>query len=197
MRDDGAMLRLRRPSQATLERLLERARASKPTYDEVDATRTGPTGTVALPDGYRHDRFEVALGRGEDVFGRASAALREWLAHTGAGVEVFPARGVEAGATILLVVRTIGLWAVAPCRIVYMIDEPDRYGFAYGTLPGHPERGEAAFTIVRRGEQASFEILSFSRSVDPLARLAKPVALAVQRRVTLRYLDALAASVRR
>ena len=27
----------------------------------------------------------------------------------------------------------------APCRVVYVVDEPDRRGFAYGTLPGHPE----------------------------------------------------------
>ena len=27
----------------------------------------------------------------------------------------------------------------APCRVVYVIDEPDVRGFAYGTLPGHPE----------------------------------------------------------
>ena len=33
------------------------------------------------------------------------------------------------------------LTAVAVCRIVAVVDEPDRYGFAYGTLPGHTERG--------------------------------------------------------
>jgi uncharacterized protein (UPF0548 family) len=28
-----------------------------------------------------------------------------------------------------------------PCRVVYVVDEPRRAGFAYGTLPGHPEIG--------------------------------------------------------
>jgi hypothetical protein len=28
----------------------------------------------------------------------------------------------------------------AVCRVVAVIDEPDRFGFAYGTLPDHPER---------------------------------------------------------
>ena len=36
------------------------------------------------------------------------------------------------------------------CRIVYVIDEQgssERYGFAYGTLPDHMERGEERFTV--------------------------------------------------
>ena len=38
----------------------------------------------------------------------------------------------------------------APVRVVYVIDGPDRRGFAYGTLPGHPESGEEAFLVERR-----------------------------------------------
>ena len=34
-----------------------------------------------------------------------------------------------------------------PCRVVYVVDEPDRRGFAYGTLPGHPESGEELFLV--------------------------------------------------
>ena len=30
---------------------------------------------------------------------------------------------------------------------MYVIDEPDRRGFAYGTLRGHPESGEVLFTV--------------------------------------------------
>lgn len=37
----------------------------------------------------------------------------------------------------------------APCQVVYVLDEPDRQGFAYGTLPGQPESGEEAFVIER------------------------------------------------
>jgi uncharacterized protein (UPF0548 family) len=52
-----------------------------------------------------------------------------------------------------VLILSLGVAAIrlrAPCRIVYVIDEPDRRGFAYGTLPGHPERGEEAFIISRR-----------------------------------------------
>ena len=37
-----------------------------------------------------------------------------------------------------------------------------------------------------------FRIVSFSRTVDPLARLASPVTRLIQRHVTERYLDAVA-----
>lgn len=35
----------------------------------------------------------------------------------------------------------------APCRVVYLVAEPARPGFAYGTLPRHPERAEEVFLI--------------------------------------------------
>src|SRR5262245_24724132 len=104
------MLRLRRPDDATLERLLEEARTADLTYREAGATRAG-----SLPEGFRIDRYERRLGSGEEVFARAAEALRGWQAHTGAGVEVVPAGSRLAdGETVLFVTRAGGLWAVAP-----------------------------------------------------------------------------------
>jgi uncharacterized protein (UPF0548 family) len=85
---------------------------------------------------------------------------------------------------------------VAPCRVVYVVDEPDRFVFAYGTLPGHPEQGEVAMIVERHeGAGVVFRIVSFSRTVDPVARLGSPVTRLIQRRVTGRYVQALAADV--
>ena len=145
-----------------------------------------------MPDGYRHDRYEAELGDGEGVFERAAASLLAWQAQIGAGVEVFPhGSHVKDGETVVLLLRA-GLWAPAPCRVVYVIDEPDMAGFAYGTLPGHPECGEAAFSLARHSDgSVEFVVRSFSRRVDPLARLGAPVARLVQTRVTRGYIDAL------
>ena len=41
---------------------------------------------------------------------------------------------------------------VVPCRIVSVFKEVDSFGFAYGTLPGHPERGEESFVLERRDD---------------------------------------------
>jgi uncharacterized protein (UPF0548 family) len=185
-------VRLRRPDAATLDRLLDEARAADFTYREVGATNGRP-----LPEGFRVDRYERSLGSDEGAFERAAEALREWRAHTGAGVAVEPAgTRLEPGGTVLLLLRTLGVWAVAPVRVVYVVDEPDRFAFAYGTLPTHPERGEAAISLPREQGEVVCRLVSFSRTVDPLARLGAPIARRVQRRVTERYLDALAAAAR-
>jgi len=185
------MLFIRRPSSDWLDGLLGQARDADFTYPEV-----GGTKTEDWPRGYRHDVDEALVERGAETFDRAVAALRHWQAHIGAGIEVIP-RGatVAEGETALLLIRAAGLWTVAPCRVVYVVEESDSFRFAYGTLPGHPERGEASFAIVRSdGDEVLFRVASFSRPVDPLARLTKPLARRIQRRFTLGYLDALRAA---
>jgi uncharacterized protein (UPF0548 family) len=73
--------------------------------------------------------------------------------------------------------------------VVYVTTEPDRRGFAYGTLPGHPECGEEAFHLVRQGSSVLFRVRAFSRPRHPLARLGAPVTRAMQRRTNHRYLE--------
>src|SRR5207302_1469378 len=115
------------------------------------------------------------------------------------GVRVFPdGATVEPDSAVLFVLRMMGLWAIAPCRVVYVATEPSRFAFAYGTLPGHPERGEVAMSISRDDTGAvTARIESFSRTVDPLARAAMPLTRLLQKRVTARYLEALPRSPRR
>jgi uncharacterized protein (UPF0548 family) len=77
--------------------------------------------------------------------------------------------------------------------VVYVVDEPDRRGFAYGTLPGHAETGEELFLV--RYDPASEEVhaivTAFSRHATWWSRLAAPLTSVIQRFVTERYLRAL------
>ncbi len=76
---------------------------------------------------------------------------------------------------------------------MYVISEPARRGFAYGTLPGHLERGEEAFIIGHHPDgTVTFTITAFTRPATPLATAAGPMGRAIQRRLTARYLRALA-----
>ena len=80
----------------------------------------------------------------------------------------------------------------APCRIVGVINEPNKWGFAYGTLPGHPEQGEEAFLVSKSpDDDVKFEIWAFSRPGDPLVRLSGPIGRGIQRVGTKGYLRAL------
>jgi uncharacterized protein (UPF0548 family) len=185
---------LRRPSPSALDRLLEQARGADLTYAEI-----GATNGDHRPSGYRHDFDEGLLGDGAETFERSVAELRRWRAHIGAGIEVLP-RGatVAEDETGLLLIQAGGLWTVAPFRVVYVVEEPGSFRFAHGTLPGHPEQGEASFAVTQNDDDEVFlRLASFSRPVDPVARLAKPLARRIQRRYTLGYLDALRDAVAR
>ena len=154
------------------------------TYLEVGAT-AGP-----LPDGYHHIRKSAVIGRGRPRFDDAAAKVMRWGMLRGAGVRVEPSSEVAAVGSEVLV----GLGPVrAPCRVVYVIDETDHRGFAYGTLPGHPESGEELFAV--RYDPASndvhAEVTAFSRHATWWSRLAAPVTSLAQRIVTSRYLTAL------
>ena len=172
------LFRLSRPSPSDLAlSLLERARAAAPTYPEVGATRQ-----ATLPAGYRHDRYTRRLASGVCVRAGFCGDAAHVAGAARAGLEIVPAgTAVDEGATVLVVVRAVGLWTVAPCRVVYTLDEPNRAGFGYGTLPGHPEVGEESFVVSRDEDGGvSFEIRAFSRLAHPLARLGAPLGRRIQ-----------------
>jgi uncharacterized protein (UPF0548 family) len=173
-------------SDQELEELLLQFREAPLTYAEVGATKN-----LQLPDGYRHDRHERQLG-GSEVFDRASRGLKNWQVQKGAGASVVPLAASKVGDNLLVVIKFAALQIIAPCRIVYVIDEPERFGFGYGTLPGHPERGEESFVVCREPHGTIFRITAFSRPADLLVRLGSPISRRIQSRFTQRYLDAMA-----
>ncbi|KUH99276.1 DUF1990 domain-containing protein [Mycobacterium sp. IS-3022] len=154
------------------------------TYPEVGAT------AHALPPGYHHVHKTAVIGRGRSRFEQAAAAGMRWGMLRGAGVRVEATTEVaQVGSEVIVHLGPIG----APCRVVYVVDEPDRRGFAYGTLPGHAESGEELF-LVRYdpgSEQVSAVVTAFSRHATWWSRLGSPVTSLVQRVVTERYLRAL------
>jgi uncharacterized protein (UPF0548 family) len=159
------------------------------TYPEVGATRE-----ASLPSGYHHVRRDVAIGSGAAAFGAAAEALMTWRMHRAAGLDVLPGSATRAspGAFVRLRAGWGPLSLTAPCRVVYCVEQPDRRGFAYGTLPGHPERGEEAFVLhLTASGQVRFRICAFSRPAILLTRAAGPVARLAQAYVTTRYVTAL------
>jgi hypothetical protein len=72
-----------------------------------------------------------------------------------------------------------------------VIDEPQRKGFAYGTLPGHPELGEESFIVSISDEGVVwFDIVAFSKPARWFAKLGNPLLRFLQQHVTWKYLDA-------
>lgn len=153
------------------------------TYSEVGAT-AGP-----LPAGYHHVVESAVIGRGRARFEEAAERVMRWGMLRGAGVGVTATTEVAAvGSEVLVRLGPVQV----PCRVVYVLDEPDRRGFAYGTLPGHAETGEELFSVRYDPltEQVRAEVRAFSRHGTWWSRLAGPVTALIQRVVTKRYLTA-------
>lgn len=180
------MIRVVRPTEADLRRLAVDHQGDNFTYDAVGATLTGDT-----PPSYRAQSFQTAIGSGIDTFQRAATALSEWWPQRGSGITVGADGAVAPGRAVALAAPLPIGFAVAVCRVVDVVDEPARYGFAYGTLPMHPEEGEELFMVEQRNDEVTFRITVFSRPHELLARLAAPIARRLQASATDRYLSAM------
>jgi uncharacterized protein (UPF0548 family) len=157
------------------------------TYPEVGATRDDP-----LPGGYGHVFRDVVVGAGPAAFRRVADRLLGWDVHRGAGLTV-TGTGDRAlpGTVVLLRAAPAFAGLQVPCRVVYTIAEATREGFAYGTLPGHPERGEEAFLVtITGGGDVHFRIHAFSRPAMLPARWGGPLTRLLQQYVTDRYVAA-------
>ncbi len=158
------------------------------TYREAGGT------AGSMPRGYQHVDRSATIGVGGDAFAEAARALLSWQVHLRAGVQVSASSPtVERDGVVMLRFGAGPITIDAPCRVVYVVDEPGRQGFAYGTLPGHPECGEEVFVIERRHDDTvRLRIVAFSRPATNLAKAAGPLGRLIQRRLITRYLGALA-----
>lgn len=142
------------------------------TYAEVGATREG-----ALPPGYHHLSHRTRLG--PDALRPAGEAVMTWRMHRRTGV---PLKASAPRAAPGVQVTSRLAWLSAPCEVVWTVDGPDRVGFAYGTLAGHPESGEESFVVSRDGDgEVWFTVTSFSRPARWYTRAAGPIVPLLQR----------------
>ncbi|MEO3973772.1 DUF1990 domain-containing protein [Streptomyces sp. CAU 1734] len=147
-------------------------------YPEVGATRHGP-----MPGGYRHLHHTTRVGRGRAGFEAAAAAVTGWRMHRESGARL-RATGPRAEPGVLVEVSAgLGRLRVGGrCEVVWTAREAQLAGFAYGTLPGHPECGEESFTVsLREDGSVWFTVMAFSRPDRWYTRLAGPLVPPLQR----------------
>jgi uncharacterized protein (UPF0548 family) len=182
-----------RPRPEALAEHLRRAEASEVTY-EATGMSVGQADPGALPSYERH----LEVGRGDDAFARACEQLRRWRQHRAIAASVHPGLPpLEEGTTLLVLLPLVVATLVVPCRVVAVVDEPDRFGFAYGTLPGHVETGEEAFVVERRPDgEVRFTVRVVAEPATPVLRAIGPLVAVGQRVAVARYLRGLRAGVR-
>jgi uncharacterized protein (UPF0548 family) len=165
------MFLLGRPNKERIDSFLSDRERDTFSYPEIGAT-SGP-----IPSGYSVDQSRILLGQGVAVFERAKQAVSEWKMFEVPGLELcFPDTPIEVGRNVAPLARHLGFYSLNACRIVYVIDEPNRFGFAYGTLTEHAECGEERFTVEFSSETGEvwYDVRAFSRPGSTLVKLGYP-----------------------
>lgn len=176
------MFSFSQPSRRRIQRFLAAQRELPFSYPAVGASRTRP------PRGYTVDHNRVRLGVGPAAFERAVTALRGWeMFRLGWARVCPPAAPIAEGTCVAILAHLPGLWSLNACRIIYQIEQDGpvhAFGFAYGTLPGHVERGEERFAVEwrRSDDTVWYDLLAFSRPRHLLAIAGYPVTRALQKR---------------
>lgn len=88
---------------------------------------------------------------------------------------------------VAVLARHLGFWSLNSARIVYTVEEGDaveRFGFAYGTLPGHAERGEEFFSVEwdHSDDSVHYAVFAFSRPNHLLVWPGYPFSRMLQKR---------------
>ena len=180
---------LRRPSEESLQQFLDSQRGLAFTYKSVGGT--APRGE--LPADFAVDELRVELGRGRELFNAARQGIEAWAQFDLGWCEAWPQETpIRVGEGVAVVARSMGLWWANAARIAYVVDvgaaeagdESVKFGFAYGTLPGHVEMGEELFLVEwdRATDAVTYSILAFSRPRHPLARIGRPLVRRLQQR---------------
>ena len=192
------MILLREPSDAQIRRFLDEQHSLPFSYSEVGASRDG------TPPGYPINHHRGRLGAGLETYARAVEAIRNWKMYETEWTKLYwPDAPIAEGTVVGILGRHFGVWSLNACRIAYTMEEENpmlrRYGFAFGTLPGHVEQGEERFTVEWHGDDdsVSYEVFAFARPAHPLARVGAPFVRLVQRRFATDSLRSMAAAVER
>lgn len=176
------MFLLNKPDEAFIRHFLDKQKGEPFSYPEVGAS------SGSAPGDYIVDHNRILLGAGHETFLRAIRAVKSWKMFDFAWLELYwPDTPIVEGATVGILVRHLGFWSLNACRIVYVIEEKgevERYGFAYGTLPAHAERGEERFSVEYHPADAKvwYDLYAFSKPRNALARAGYPVTRLLQKR---------------
>jgi uncharacterized protein (UPF0548 family) len=155
----------------------------------------GSTQRGTAPAGYPRVLEEAFLGCGMAVYQRVAAGILGWELQRRAGLRVrADSPMVVPGARVVSGFGVGPFRLNAPCEVVWVRQPspdglPQSAGFGYGTLPGHPARGEESFEVeIDSNGDVFLRIRAFSRPANWFYSAGGPVTRAAQRYVTSRYI---------
>eukprot|EP01112_Ceratiomyxa_fruticulosa_P009711 TRINITY_DN2545_c0_g2_i2.p1 TRINITY_DN2545_c0_g2~~TRINITY_DN2545_c0_g2_i2.p1 ORF type:complete len:228 (+),score=34.19 TRINITY_DN2545_c0_g2_i2:55-684(+) len=180
---------IRKPTEQAVREYIWQRQEQPFSYELVGGTSEFPTREALSSDerfkSYDIDAKKVPLGYGYEVFQKGILALKGWKHFELDWITLlFPETPIEEGSVVAVLSWQVGFWVLSFCKIVYVINETDekaqtwKYGFAYGTLEQHLEKGEERFVIEwdRVTNAVSYEKLSFSTPQHWMSQVGYPVS---------------------
>lgn len=168
-----------KPSVSKTQAFLDCESSLTFSYFEVGGTQKD----TPVP-GFDNDLNFIELGQGDAVWDVAKEAIRQWQMFPGGWACIWPENtSIQEGEVLAMQAKVMGLWWLNSCRIVYTLDNQYKYGFAYGTLPGHAECGEELFMVEKMPDgMVRYVLKAFSRPRLWIARLGYPITRFYQRK---------------
>ena len=176
------MFCIRRPTESKIADYLGRQAEQPCSYDSVGCIRDVP----APRRGWNVDRERVLLGNGRPVFDCAKAAIDGWRMFPSKIATVHSATAPREGLNVAVLYHAapLPIWILMAARVTAVFHETEpadqklveRYGFAYRTLPDHPERGEERFLVEwnHADDSVWYDLLAVSQPAHWIARLGYP-----------------------
>jgi uncharacterized protein (UPF0548 family) len=149
------------------------------TYEPLFCTRTN-----THPAGFDADIQKVVIGKGAADFERAMTAILTWQMFPKPWTTIQPQTApIVEGEQVTMYAQFFGIWWRNACRIVYLVDTPTSFGFAYGTTPGHLERGEELFLVeIDENDDVWYTIQAYSQPRHVFAKIGYPLMRMLQAR---------------
>jgi len=174
------MFFISRSTTHQIDHFLQHAATTGYSYAEVGASRGG-SDAIAF---YNVDHNQIVIGHGDADFERAKQAVTEWKMFDFPWVELcWPSTPIQQDQNVTVLIQHFGFYSLNAARIVYTIEEPEWFGFAYGTLEDHGESGEERFSVRldRESGDVIYDLYAFSRPNHLLAHFGYPLTRMLQK----------------
>jgi len=151
---------------------------------DITYAARGASANAEKVPGFDNDFQRVSIGQGAAAFEQACNAIRQWRMFPKPWTIILPPNTpIQSGETVAMYAKAFGLWWRNSCRIIYVVNEQGRFGFAYGTLPGHIECGEELFQVEQdENGQVWYTLRAFSKPKRWYAKIAYPLMRMFQAR---------------
>ncbi|MBL7816097.1 MAG: DUF1990 domain-containing protein [Saprospiraceae bacterium] len=166
------LFQLALPNSKTLDTIIEQQKNAKLNYSKDNLS------------GFDFDKNQIYLGTGDNVWQAAKKAMTSWAMFPNGWTRIYYQNPIfTEGDIVVLCARVFGIWWLNASRIITVIDDDQHFGFAYGTLPHHVEKGEELFQVYRNEQgEVFYNLTAFSKPNFWPVRWTYPLSRRFQKR---------------